>query len=117
MRPSGFIRIFKRQGLVFFRSRFAFSCSTLCKQRCAMASLVRARVFPVVNWSGRRDSNPQPSAWESNPGVLVYQHFSIFPKVFAIAYLALFAFACPICTLFWDIFGTSTIATSRQNAE
>ncbi len=73
--------------------------------------------FYNENWIDDGFANVRPSAWETNPGVLVYQHFSIFPKVFAIAYLALFAFACPICTLFWDIFGTSTIATSRQNAE
>ena len=68
--------------------------------------------FPKENWSGRRDSNPQPSAWESNPEVLVYQYFTIFPKVFAIAYLARFAFSCPICMLLWDIFGTSTLMTN-----
>jgi len=27
------------------------------------------------NWSGRRDSNPQLPPWESNPEVLVYQHY------------------------------------------
>ena len=40
--------------------------------------------FSKETWSGRRDSNPQPSAWESSPVVLVYQYFSIFPKVFDI---------------------------------
>jgi hypothetical protein len=89
----------------------------ICKMR--MQSLFNRQMCPICLsqiscaeiWSGRRDSNPQLPAWESNPVVLVYQHFSIFPKVFAIAYLALFAFPCPICTLFWDIFGTSTIVT------
>ncbi len=51
---------------------------------------------------------PATSAWESNPGVLVYQQFSIFPKNFAIACLAVIAFFLPSCTLWWDICGTSS---------
>ena len=72
------------------------------------------------NWSGRRDSNPQPSAWESNPVVLVYQHFSIFPKVFAIAYFAVFACFLPhlhaLLGHFWDKHHRDQ-HSSRQHAE
>ena len=82
-------------------------------------SSIRFDVSDLMSHGAGDGRNPQPSAWESSPVVLVYQHVSIFPKFFAIAYLALFAFSSPICRFLWDICGTNSVVKNshRQYAE
>ena len=60
-----------------------------------------------INWSGDGIRTRNPQLGNLIPGSLPINTFSIFPKVFALASFALIAISCPICTLVWDICGTS----------